>query len=131
MLAAIDEYRPNPAICGYLAFTAALMLAVIAAQRSVTYSTAIVGLLATSLPALGAWLYIDTSRWEGPDPAGRIVRWAAIAIAVACSYTGFVLTVWTFSRLAAFLVLLQAPSWYLAIAGLSFLLDDDYPKSSG
>lgn len=112
------------AIAGYLAFSAALMLAVIASEGSVAYAPLIVGLLATSLPALVAWLYIDSGSWMGPEPICRIVRAAAISVAAALSLAGFLLTVWTFSRLAAFLILVEIPLWYLAISAVSYLREE-------
>jgi hypothetical protein len=45
-------------------------------------------------------------------------------VGVALSFAGFILTVWTFSRLAVFLILLQIPLWYLAINLVSFLGED-------
>jgi hypothetical protein len=117
---------PNSAtaISGYLAFTAALMLAAIVSHESVANSSVIVGLLATSLPALVAWLYADSIAWTGLEHIGRIVRWVVGVVAVGPSFTGFILTVWSFSRLAVFLIFLQIPLWYLAISLVSFLGED-------
>jgi hypothetical protein len=122
-----DMWAPNrqpdstAAILGYFVFVAFLMFSVIASGMPITRSSVIVGLLATSLPALGAWLYIDSVAWVGPERASRIVRWAVIAVGVTFSFAGFVTAIWSFSGLAAFLVLLEIPVWYLAISGLSFL----------
>jgi hypothetical protein len=125
--------RPSSAsaISGYLAFIAALMLAVIVSRESVAYSSAIVGLLAMSLPALVAWLYADSIAWTGLEHIGRIVRWVVGVVAAAPSFTGFILTVWGFSRLAVFLILLQIPLWYLAIGLASFYREelDSEPNS--
>jgi hypothetical protein len=121
------------AIAACLAFTTALMLAVIVAHESVAYSPVIVGLLATSLPALVAWLYADSSAWTGLEHIGRIVRWVVGVVAVATSFTGFILTVWSFSRLAVFLILLLIPLWYLALGLVSFLgeeLDAEPPSDA-
>jgi hypothetical protein len=52
---------------------------------------------------------------------------------VATSFTGFILTVWSFSRLAVFLILLQIPLWYLALGLVSFLgeeLDAEPPSDA-
>jgi hypothetical protein len=108
-------------IAAYLAFIAALMLAVIASGQSIGYSSAIVGLLATSLPPLVAWLYADAIAWVDLEHIGKIVRGVVMTVGVALSFAGFILTVWTFSRLAVFLILLQIPLWYLAINLVSFL----------
>jgi hypothetical protein len=115
--------KPNSttAIAAYLAFVAALMLAVIASGQSIGYSSAIVGLLATSLPPLVARLYADTIAWANLEHIGKIVRGVVMTVGVALSFAGFILTVWTFSRLAVFLILLQIPLWYLAINLVSFL----------
>src|SRR5262245_20516707 len=61
-----DEMRQLPtvepswtsAIAGCLVFTAALLLTVIVASGSIANSNVIVALLAVSIPALVAWLYI-------------------------------------------------------------------------
>jgi len=65
------EPFPVLAISGYLAFTAATMLAVIASEAASNRPA--VGLLAVSLPALAAWLYIESIGWAGPELASRIV----------------------------------------------------------
>jgi hypothetical protein len=118
------EPGPTWAICGYLAFTVALLLAVIVSAGSIGQSGLIVGLLAVSLPAMVAWLYIESTGWMGPEPMCRIVRTGAVGVAGACSFAGFFLTVWAFSRLAAFVVLLQVPLWYLAVSSVAFLRDE-------
>ena len=124
MWASTREVSFIPAIAGYLAFTAATLLAVIASGSPMARSGVIVGLLAASLPALGAWLYIDAVGWAGPEAASRLVRQAVIALGLACSAAGFMTTIWTFSRLAAFAIVLEMAALYLAISGLSFLRDD-------
>ena len=128
MWASTREAGALPAIAGYLVFTAATLLAVVASGASIARSPVIVGLLAVSLPALGAWLYIDAVGWVGPDPASRLARLAIIALGLACSAAGFLTTIWSFSRLAAFVVVLEVAGLYLAISGLSFLRDDPDPR---
>lgn len=122
------EPDSTTAILGYCVFTAALMFSVIASAIPAPRSATIVGLLATALPALGAWLYIDSVAWVGPDLASRIVRWAVITVALTCSFAGFVTAIWSFSGLAAFLLLLEIPVWYLTISGLSFLRERPDPR---
>jgi len=117
-----------PAIAGYLAFTAAALLAVIASATSIAGSAVAVGLLAVSLPALGAWLYIDSSDWAGPELASRLVRNTVIALGVACSGVGFITVIWSFSHLAAFVLVLEMAVLYLAISGLAFLRDEPDPR---
>lgn len=128
MWAPTREINIIPAIAGYLAFTAATLLAVVASGTSIARSPVIVGLLAVSLPALGAWLYIDAVDWAGPEPASRLVRHVVIALGLACSSAGFMTTIWSFSRLAAFLVVLEMAMLYLAISGLAFLRDEQDPR---
>ena len=113
------------AIGGYLVFIAALLLTVIVSAGSIDHAALIIGLLATPLPALVAWLYIESAAWMGPELMCRIVRNAAALVATTCSFAGFFITIWTFSRLAAFVVLLQIPLWYLAISALSFLRSEE------
>jgi hypothetical protein len=127
MWASAREVNFVPAIAGYFAFTAATLLAVVASESSIARSPVIVGLLAVSLPALGAWLYIDAVDWVGPETASRLVRHAVIALGVVCSAAGFVTTIWSFSRLAAFVVVLEMAVLYLAISGLSFLRENPDP----
>lgn len=120
--------NPEPglrsAVSAYLGFIAALFLTVIIASGSVARSGFIVGLLAVSLPALGAWLYIESSGWMGPEPMCKIVRAVVITVALACSLYGVFLTVWSFTGLGAFLVVVQVPLWYLAISGVAYFRDD-------
>ena len=116
------EPFPVLAISGYLAFTAATMLAVIASEAQPTRPA--VGLLAVSLPALAAWLYIDSIGWVGPELASRIVRRAVISVALGFSLAGFLTVIWSFSRLAVFAIVLEASVWYLAISGLSYLREE-------
>ena len=61
--------KHRTAIFGYLAFVAALLLAVIASNQAVANASVIVGLLATSPPALAAWLYVESIAWEGLEQA--------------------------------------------------------------
>ncbi|HET8533637.1 MAG TPA: hypothetical protein VFO08_20975 [Methylomirabilota bacterium] len=124
MWAPTREVSSIPAIAGYLAFTAATLLAVVASGTPMARSAVIVGLLAVSLPALGAWLYIDSVDWVGSEPASRLVRQAVIALGLACSGAGFLTTIWSFSWLAALVIVLEMAVLYLAISGLSFLRDD-------
>jgi hypothetical protein len=128
MWASTREVGHLPAIAGYLAFTAAALLAVVASGTSIARAPVIVGLLAVSLPALGAWLYIDAVGWVGPEPASRLVRQAIVALGLAGSGAGLLTTIWSFSRLAAFVVVLEVAVLYLAISGLSFLRDDPDPR---
>lgn len=121
---AIPEPGLRSVVFAYLAFIAALLLTVIVASGSIAGSGFIVGLLAVSLPALTAWLYIESSGWMGPEPMCKIVRVVVITVALACSLYGVFLTVWSFTRLGAFLVLVQVPLWYLAISGVAYLRDD-------
>ena len=116
--------NPTAAVSGYLAFTTALMLAVIAANQSIGNAPLIVGLLAASLPSLAAWLYAESIVWEGQEHILRVARWLSVAVGVAPSVTGLFLTVWNFSRLAAFLVLLEIPLWYLLLSFIQFLGED-------
>jgi hypothetical protein len=115
------------AIAAYLVFVTALFLAVMVAAGSVARAGVIVGLLAVSLPALVAWLYIESTGWMGPEPMCRVVRGVVIAVALGCSLAGFLLTIWAFSRLAAFLVLIQVPLWYLAISAVAYVRDEGDP----
>lgn len=128
MWAPARELNFIPAIAGYLAFTAAALLAVIASAPSITGSAVAVGLLAVSLPALGAWLYIDSSDWAGPELASRLVRNTVIALGVACSAVGFITVIWSFSHLAAFVLVLEIAVLYLAISGLAFLREEPDPR---
>ena len=98
---------------------------VIVSSGSVARSGTIVGLLAVSLPALVAWLYIEATAWMGPEPMCRIVRGVLMGIGLTCSLAGLVLTVWSFSGLGAFLVLVQLPVWYLVIGGVAYSRDDE------
>ena len=116
----------------YLVFVIGLLFTVIVSSGSVARSGTIVGLLAVSLPALIAWLYIESTAWMGPEPMCRIVRIAAITIALTCSLAGLILTIWSFSRLAVFLVLIQGPLWYLAISAVMYTRDEpDSEADSG
>jgi hypothetical protein len=128
MWAPAREINFIPAIAGYLAFTAATLLAVVASGASMARSPVSVGLLAVSLPALGAWLYIDARDWVGSELASRLVRNAIIAVGVACSGAGFTTVIWSYSRLAALLVVLEVGVLYLAVSGLSFLREDPDPR---
>ena len=56
------------------------------------------------------------------------MRQAIIVLGLACSAAGFLTTIWSFSRLAAFVVVLEVAVLYLAISGLSFLRDDPDPR---
>ncbi|HEY7202896.1 MAG TPA: hypothetical protein VIA61_01290 [Methylomirabilota bacterium] len=124
---AMLEPAGRSAIFGYMVFVVALLLTVIVSSSSVARSGTIVGLLAVSLPALVAWLYIESSGWMGPEPMCRIVRAVAVTVALSCSLVGLFLTVWSFSRLGAFLVLIQGPLWYLAISAVAYLRDEADP----
>lgn len=128
MWAPARELNFIPAIAGYLAFTAAALLAVIASAPAIAGSAVAVGLLAVSLPALGAWLYIDSSDWAGPELASRLVRNTVIALGVACSGVGFITVIWSFSHLAAFVLVLEIAVLYLAISGLAFLREEPDPR---
>jgi hypothetical protein len=128
MWAPAREVNFIQAIAGYLAFTAATLLAVVASGASMARSPVSVGLLAVSLPALGAWLYIDARDWVGSELASRLVRNAIIAVGVACSGAGFTTVIWSYSRLAALLVVLEVAVLYLAVSGLSFLREDPDPR---
>lgn len=128
MWAPAREINFIPAIAGYLAFTAATLLAVVASGASMARSPVSVGLLAVSLPALGAWLYIDARDWVGSELASRLVRNAIIGVGVACSGAGFTTVIWSYSRLAALLVVLEVAVLYLAVSGLSFLREDPDPR---
>src|SRR5260370_1640147 len=79
MWAPTREPFPVLAISGYLAFTAATMLAVIASEAASNRPA--VGLLAVSLPALAAWLYIESIGWAGPELASPIVHPPALPVA--------------------------------------------------
>lgn len=118
------ELVATAAIAAYLLFTAALMLAVIAAGAAVQRAAVVVGLLAVSLPALGGWLYIDVTRWAGSELASRAVRWSAMGVGVITSGLGFLLAIWSYSRVAAFVALLEICVLYLAISGLSLLREE-------
>jgi hypothetical protein len=123
MWAPTRESFPILAISGHLAFTAATMLAVVASDAQSTRSAA-VGLLAVSLPALAAWLYIESTGWVGPELASRIVRRVVVSVALGFSLAGFLSVIWSFSRLAVFAIVLEASVWYLAISGLSYLREE-------
>ncbi len=84
-------------------------------------SPVIIGLLATSLPALVAWLYVESIAWEGLEQARRIVRGMVSAVALTLSVAGFLLTLWTFSRLTVFLIVVETGVWYLVISGVFYL----------
>ncbi len=109
------------AVASYLAFVAALMLAVIAANHTIANSSVVIGLLATSLPALAAWLFVETLDWEGLEQARDMIRWIVGVVGVALSGSGFLLMLWSFSRVAVFLIALQFSVWYLLIAGVFYL----------
>ena len=123
MWAPTRESFPILAISGHLAFTAATMLAVVASDAQSTRSAAL-GLLAVSLPALAAWLYIESTGWVGPELASRIVRRVVVSVALGFSLAGFLSVIWSFSRLAVFAIVLEASVWYLAISGLSYLREE-------
>ena len=118
------ELVATAAIAAYLLFTAALMLAVVAAGAAVPRGALVVGLLAVSLPALAAWLYIDFTRWVGSELASRVVRWAAMGVGLVASGVGFLLAIWSFSRVAAFVAVIEVCVLYLAISGLSLLREE-------
>src|SRR5260370_1606553 len=80
------EPFPVLAISGYLAFTAATMLAVIASEAGSNRPA--VGLLAVALPALAAWLYIESIGWAGPELASRIRHRAFGSVALGFSLPG-------------------------------------------
>ena len=84
-------------------------------------SPVIIGLLATSLPALVAWLYVESIAWEGLEQARRIVRGMVSAVALTLSVAGFLLTLWNFSRLTVFLIVVETGVWYLVISGVAYL----------
>ena len=122
MWAPTRDSFPVLAISGHLAFTAATMLAVIASEAASNRPA--VGLLAVSLPALAAWLYIESTGWVGTELASRIVRRTVVAVALGFSLAGFLTVIWSFSRLAVFAIVLEASVWYLAISGLSYLREE-------
>lgn len=122
MWAPTRESYPILAISGYLAFTAATMLAVVASEGQSTRPA--VGLLAVSLPALAAWLYIESIGWVGSELASRIVHRAVVSVALGFSLAGFLTVIWAFSRLAVFAIVLEASVWYLTISGLSYLREE-------
>jgi hypothetical protein len=122
MAGAIRQRRA--AISGYLAFVAALLLVLIAANQAVANSSVVIGLLATSLPALTAWLYVESVDWEGLEQAHRLVRWILSVVGLTLSLAGFLLTLWNFSRLAVFVVVLQTAVWYLVIEGVFYLSEE-------
>ena len=118
------ELVATAAIAAYLLFTAALMLVVMAAGAAFPRGSLVVALLAIALPALAAWLYIDFTRWVGPELASRVVRWSAMGVGIVTSGFGFLLAVWSFSRVAALVALLEVGVLYLAISGLSLLREE-------
>jgi hypothetical protein len=67
------------AIARYLAFVVALLLVVMALDQAVANSSVVIGSLITSLPALVAWLYLESIAWEGMESDRGIVRGMAIA----------------------------------------------------
>ena len=109
---------------GYLAFVVALLLAVIASNQTVANSSVIVGLLAISLPAFVAWLYVESIAWEGLEQARRLVRGIIGSVAVTFSVAGFLVTLWSFSRLAVFLILVESGLLYLVISGVFYLYQE-------
>jgi hypothetical protein len=113
--------KGRTAIAGYLAFVVALLLVVIASNQAVADSSVIIGLLATSLPALVAWLYVESIAWEGAEPDRRIVRRMVSAVALTLSVAGFLLTLWNFSRLTVVLIVVETGVWYLVISGVFYL----------
>ena len=119
-----ENRKCRTAIAGYLAFVAALLLAVVASNQAVANSSVIVGLLATSLPALVAWLYVESIAWEGLEQARRMVRGMVSAVALTLSVAGFLLTLWNFSPLTVFLIILETAVWYLVISGVFYLNQD-------
>ncbi len=117
--------KSTTAISGYLAFVAALLLTVIAANQAIASSSLIIGLLAASLPALVVWLYVESIPWEGLERARQIVRGVVSAVALALSLGGFLVTLWSFSRVAVFVVILETAVWYLLISGVFYLSEVD------
>lgn len=117
--------KSTTAISGYLAFVAALLLTVIIAHQAIANSALIIGLLAASLPALVAWLYVESTPWEGLERAHQIVRGVVGAVALTLSVGGFLLTLWSFSRAAVFVVILESAIWYLLISGVFYLSEVD------
>ena len=113
--------KGRTAIAGYLAFVVALLLVVIASNQAVADSSVIIGLLATSLPALVAWLYVESIAWEGMEADRRIVRGMVGAVALTLSVAGFLLTLWNFSRLTVVLIVVETGVWYLVISGVFYL----------
>src|SRR5260370_23023579 len=83
MWAPTREPFPVLAISGYLAFTAATMLAVIASEAASNRPAG--GLLAVSLPALAAWLYIESIVWVVPDLSNPLVHQAVASVTLGFS----------------------------------------------
>jgi hypothetical protein len=108
-------------IASYLAFVSALLLVVIASNQAVANSSVIIGLLATSLPALVAWLYVESIAWEGMEADRRVERGMVGAVALTLSVAGFLLTLWSFSRLTVVLIVVETGVWYLVISGVFYL----------
>src|SRR5260370_28967660 len=117
MWAPTREPFPVLASSGYLAFTAATMLAVIASEAASNRPA--VGLLAVSLPALAAWLYIESIGWAGPELASRIVHRAVVSVALGFSLAGFLTVIWSFSRLGGFGIAPVPPVWCRGSSGLA------------
>lgn len=117
--------RTRSAIFGYLAFVVALLLVVIASSQMIANATVIIGLLATSLPALVAWMYVESIDWEGLESGRRLVRGATSLVALTLSLAGFLLTLWNFSLVAVFVVVFQMAFWYLVIEGVFYLSEEE------
>lgn len=116
------DRRARTALTGYLVFVVGLLLAVIASSnQAIANSSIVIGLLATSLPALVAWLYVESISWKGLEHARRTVRGIIGSVAVTLSVAGFLCTLWNFSRLAVFLILAETAIWYLVISGVFYL----------
>jgi hypothetical protein len=118
-------WKSTTAISAYLAFVAALLLTVIAAHQAIANSSLVIGLLATSLPALVAWLYVESIPWEGLERGRQIVRGMVSTVALTLSVGGFLSTLWSFSRFAVFVVILETAVWYLVISGVFYLSEVD------
>ena len=121
----MSEATRRIAISSYLIFVAALMLTVIGSNQTIANASAVIGLLAMSLPALAAWFCVEALEWDGMEQARDIIRWMVSAVGLALSASGFLLLLWSFSRVAVFLIPVEVGVWYLLVSGVRYLSEPE------
>lgn len=105
----------------YLAFVAALMLAVIAAPKEVSRPEVIVGLIACSLPSLVALLLLDYVVRVKQGRKLSVARGLALGLGYVPSLVAIVMTIWSFSAVAAVTFFLLIPFWFVVFFIVAYL----------